>query len=274
MGVYISHNTPYVCDKIYQLKPSDMTRYHHLYSLTLLTLAAVFSGGHGVHAQSYHGAYTPNTIRPSNEAVGVNAPVPKIFSSKVTSTTQAERVDALYLELQRSFYTYTKTDAVRQNALNSLLDFERFQYTRYAQEFEAPLNAAMRTLNENSVALRTDIQEAQDTYPTLLDGVSEEERAILDAEWAKTIEQFNVSTMAYFKLQHRFLNTYKNFVTFILDKNGQYYYDRGTSSVHFPNISHYKYFGKNIDALRQISFRQRTLIRDVLPATILAPDDL
>ena len=67
-------------------------------------------------------------------------------------------------------------------------------------------------------------------------------------------------------MQHKFLNFYKGLVEFILKNGGGYYYDSDELRVKFYKYGEYEFFGKTMDRLNQINYKQIKLLKANKPA--------
>lgn len=213
------------------------------------------------HAQ-YRGAYQSQSQAEEDKAA---KPIPKVFSSEVGSTAQAAKLDEIYNGLFVSLWNNAITDFTYQKRLSSLVEPQKFEYTRYSKEFEGDLKSAMESLNNNYKQSRIDINKANAYYEEMRDGIREEDIETLDALWETKIEEFKDLSNTYFQYQNKYLNTYKDLVTFILKQGGSYYYQSGSRGVAFYKFGSYKYFGKSIDTLNKTSYEQMKLLRDNAP---------
>ncbi len=220
---------------------------------------------HSSEAQSYKGDYS-NKPAQSKKIDEAAPPIPKIFSSKVSSVTQAEKLDVIYNDLLISLWLYASTDFTYQKALFSNMAAERFQLTRYKKEFSGDLRNAMNNLNKNSKGMAKDIDSAQEKYIKIRETIRLSEQEELEVLWDKKIEELKKDSKSYFKMQHRFLNFYNSLVNFILKQGGSYYYDSKDQQVKFYQYAGYKFFGGTIDKLRKLTYEQITLLKTHTPA--------
>ncbi len=195
-------------------------------------------------------------------------PVPKLFSSKVTSTAEAERLDVINNNLYVSLWNFGRTDLIFQRKLYDLLKFERFKLTRYPAEFKGPTEEALKNLNDNYKKMQQEIDAAQTSYEIIREGIREEDYEILDSLWKDELQKFKEHSEVHFKMQHKFLKTYNVMVKFILKQGGSYYYDASSKGLHFYQNGGLQFFGKTYDKLRKISFEQRKHLRSKPPANI------
>ncbi|MGH1375309.1 MAG: hypothetical protein ACRBCK_03080 [Alphaproteobacteria bacterium] len=235
-------------------------KYLFLPCICLLFSVSTFDAA---FAQSYRGAYTSAVPKQKDEN-----PIPKVFSSQVTSVIQAEKLDILYDELLVSLRQFAATDFIYQAKLSDLISAEKFQYTRYSKEFSSDLNAGMKNLNKNYNTLLAEIQDANNRYIIIKEGIRSIDHSTLDPLWEKKIEEFRQAADHHFKLQGRFLNTYKSLIDFILKQGGSYYYKSDDNRVYFYKFGGYKFFGKSIDTLTRISYEQRKNLKENAPANI------
>ncbi len=216
-------------------------------------------------AQSYRGAYPGSAT--DNKKKDEDASIPKIFSSQVASVQQAEKVDLLYAKLLLSLINYATTDFSYQTKMYDLVSAERFQYTRYSKEFSGTLKDGMSSLNKNYNAILADIQNAKAEYLIIRDGIRPVDYETLDPLWERKIAEFKEVADAHFKLQGRFLNTYKSLIDFILKQGGSYYYKSDDQRVYFYKFGGYKFFGKSLDQLRRVSYEQKKNLKENASAT-------
>lgn len=195
-------------------------------------------------------------------------PVPRVFSSKVNSVDQAEKLDRILNNLYVSLWNFAGTDFIYQRKLYSLMDFERFKLTRYPAEFDGVVADALQNMNENYTKLQNEIVTAQLTYEDTREGIIESDIETLDPLWADEIAKFEKHAEGFFKMQHTYLKTYNVLVKFILKQGGGYYYDASSHSLKFFQNSVGQFFAKKYDKLRQTSFDQRKLLRSHPPANV------
>ncbi len=195
-------------------------------------------------------------------------PIPKVFSSQVTSTEEAARLDVINNNLYVSLWNFAGTDLIYQKKLYDLLKFERFKLTRYPAEFQGPTEEALENLNENYKIMQQEIENAHARYDVIREGIREEEYEILDPLWEEELAKFEKHADAYFKMQHDFLKTYNRMVRFILKQGGSYFYDASSGNLRFYQNSGLQFFGRTLDKLRKTSFEQRKHIRSKPPANV------
>ncbi len=217
----------------------------------------------GGYVNNYYGQTVEGEQKKEEELL---RPVPKVFSSKLVSVDQGQKLDVLYNNLLTSLWVYASTDFVYQKKMYSLMAQERFKLTRHSKEFTGVLDDAMASLNKNYKSMLSDIGKAEQEYEIVKEGIKEEDYDTLEILWDEKISDFRKKVDQYFKMQNKYLNIYRNLVGFILKQNGGYYFDSYKNMVHFYKFGGYKFYGKSIDSLRRISFEQRELLRTVAPA--------
>ncbi len=216
------------------------------------------------HAQ-YKGSYTGKNKKYVDKAA---RPVPKVFSTQVTSTKQAEKLDEIYNELYVSLWNYAITDFTYQKKLYALIEPQRFQITRYSKEFKGVLTDAMDNLNKNSKNIDKDIEDANLKYKEIKEGIREVDYEILDKLWTEKIAEFRHDAKQFLKMQHAFLKTYRSLVGFIIKQGGSYYFDTNEQRVKFYKFAGYKFFGKSVDKLRKITYEQKKFLKSKAPARV------
>ncbi len=216
------------------------------------------------HAQ-YRGSLQFQNEKDKDEAA---RPVPRVFSSKVNSVDQAEKLDVILNNLYVSLWNFSGTDFIYQKKLYSLLDFQRFKLTRYPAEFEGVIAESLTNINENYAKIQTEVANAKASYMDIREGIMDSDYETLDPLWEEEITKFEEHADTYFKMQHSYLKTYNSLVKFILRQGGSYYYDATSQSLRFYQNSTKQFFGKSYDKLRKISFEQRKLLRSRPPANV------
>lgn len=236
------------------------------YTLFLTFLFAALPGQ--VYAQ-YRGAVQfSERAAEKKKKDPATAPVPKIFSSQVSSTKEAEKLDIIYNNLHASLWNFAGSDFIYQKKLYDLLKLERFKLTRYPAEFKGLMEDSMGNLNTNYKTMQSEIATARQSYVDIKEGIREADYEVLDVLWEEKLTAFETHSEAYFKMQHAFLKTYKSMVKFIIKQGGSYYYKPASRSLHFYQNSGKQYFGKTLDKLRRISFEQRKHIKSKPPANV------
>lgn len=200
-------------------------------------------------------------------------PIPQIFSSRVASVKQAKKLDVLYQGLYVSLWNYAITDFVYQRKLLELMRAERFQLTRYPAEFEGELKGAMSNLNENYKRMMSDIDSAEAKYKEIREGIRSMDYATLDPLWEEKIQKAREDAKTYFKMQNKYLQTYRQLVAFILKQGGGYYNKAGENKVYFYKNGALQFFAKSIDDLRMTSYEQKEFLKSLAPANA-DPEDL
>ncbi len=218
-------------------------------------------------AQGYKGGYSQEKKQGKSKDMAAK-PIPKIFSSKVTSTYQVEKLDKLYDNLLASLWVYASTDFVYQKKLSAHIKPERFKTTRYSKEFTGDMKAAMDNLNQNYAKMASNIENAQKKYIEIKQGIEISDHEILEKLWNEKISEFQEKSNRYFKMQGKFLNTYKELVGFILNQGGSYYYKSAEREVYFYKFGGYKLYGQYVDKLNMTSFEQKKLLKTMQPANI------
>ncbi|PCJ99435.1 MAG: hypothetical protein COA45_05205 [Zetaproteobacteria bacterium] len=219
-------------------------------------------------AQNYHGGYTKSSKL--DKGNGTARPIAKVFSSQISSVQQGESLDIIYNNLYVSLWFYAGVNFVHQKKLSEKLKPAKFQLTRYKKEFSGDLEKAMSNLNNGYNDMTADIENAEKQYLEIREGIRASDHEKLDALWKEKIEEFREKSGIYFKLQHKFLNTYRGLVSFILKQGGRYTYKSDVKNVVFYKFGGYKFYGQSIDTLRMVSFKQRKLLRENAPAGVNA----
>tara|TARA_R110002095_G_scaffold74358_1_gene63422 strand:+ start:1324 stop:2070 length:747 start_codon:yes stop_codon:yes gene_type:complete len=232
-----------------------------LFSIFCLTLS---SWSMVAHAQ-YRGSYTKKNEKYVDRAA---PPVPKVFSSQVTSVNEAVKLDELYNELYISLWNYAITDFNYQKKLYTLVEPERFQVTRYPKEFTGDMSDGLDNLNRNYKNMLSDIEHADAQYKEIKVGIRKQDYEVLDKLWPEKIEEFRTFAKQYFGLQHKFLTTYRSLVGFIIKQGGSYYFDTTEYNVKFYQFGGYKFFGQSLDRLHKISYEQKKMLKENAPAHV------
>jgi len=231
---------------------------------TLLFTSLTFVGSYTSAIAQYKGGVRP---APQERQDPVAKPIPKVFSSRASGIVQAEKLDRAYYALEVTLWNYGVTDLIYQRELYELLKPERFKITRYTAEFEKPLTSAMQNLKDNHKNLQAEIEEANAAYEEIREGLLEEDLEVIDALWKQRIAEFEKRSMTYFKMQNRFLNSYKSMVNFILSQGGSYAYN-GIDGIRFYKVGGYKFFSKTLDQLRKTTYNQRMFLRENAPVNV------
>lgn len=221
-----------------------------------------------VHAQTIPGVYAPKPDVPEKKKQDT-LPVPKVFSSQLRSTAQAERIDALYYDLQKSLWDSAQIGFQFHETLMEHLKPERFQITRYAGEFKGDLDSAMSSLNTLYKDMQKKLADADERVHLVRAGIAPDEQALYDRLWNSKKEELRNTTEAYFKSEHDFLQTYNALVKFILKQSGSYYYDSGVNAVHFTRMGGYRFFGSQIDKLNALNAEQKNMLLQFAPIVAL-----
>ncbi len=235
-----------------------------------LYVSVMFLGGFSsgdVLAQSYTGDISSLSTKQDTQPE-YSVPVPRIFSSDVSNVKLVEKLDSVYDNLLMSLWNYGNSDFVHQDKLSSLMEERYFKTTRYAKEFTPSMNNALENLNANYKSMMEEIDAAQAQYENIMKGLKTGDQVKLEPLWTEKITQLRNDAQAYFKMQHEFLNTYRNLVAFVLKQGGSYYYKSETQRVYFYKFGSYHYFGKTIDKLRMISYKQRQFLKARAPSNV------
>lgn len=214
----------------------------------------------------YVGAYSDQKEEKKEETL--LQPIPQIFSSQVSSTGQAKKLDELYDTLHASLWNYAISDINYQKKLYDLLEDERFKTTRYSGEFAGALKQALADLNEHNKNIKSNLMEAETTFNYVRERVREEDKKTLDELWTRKIKEFEKTSETYFKMQHSFLKTYRWLVGFILEQSGGYYYDSADRALHFYDFASYEYYSESIDRLHKTSYEQKKLLKKYVPSGV------
>ncbi len=219
-----------------------------------------------VAAQNYHGGYSKGSkLEKKDEA---QRPIAKVFSSKISSAKQGEHLDIIYNNLYVSLWLYASTGFVHQKKLSNKVTPDKFQNTRYKKEFSGSIEKAMENLNNSYREMQDDIENAERQFVEIRPAIRAADHETIDKLWKDKIDEFRNKSDMYFKLQHKFLNTYGKLVKFIMQQNGRYTYKSGEKAVAFYNFGGYQFYGKSIDSLRMTSFKQRKLLRENAPSGV------
>ena len=243
-----------------------MYRFFKIAAITIVFLTSV-SISFIANAQTYRGIYTGKQSE-APIADPLTRPIPRVFSSRVVSTQQAERLDVIYDGLYVSLLGYAETIFIYQEKLSAHMQPKKFQLTRYEREFSGDLQDSMADLNNSYNSMKEEIDKAEEKYLLIREAILEEDLKTLDALWNEKIGEFRQKTDEFFKMQHSFLNTYRKLVNFILKQGGSYYYKNGEDRVYFYQFGGYKFFGQSIDKLNNLSYAQRKFLRENTPDSI------
>lgn len=228
-------------------------------------LSATLLGASGSYAQKYPGDFTPvDTAQPSTP--DYSAPIPRIFSSKVSNASLVEKLDVTYDNLLMSLWNYGSVGFIHQETLSNLMKPQKFRTTRYAKEFTPAMQSALQDLNDNYKSMMQEIESANAEYKNILRGLKMADKAELEPLWEDKISSFKKDAETFFKMQHSYLNTYRNLVAFVLEQGGSYYYKQDTQGVYFYKFGSYKFFGKSIDKMRMITYKQKQFLKARAPA--------
>ena len=247
-----------------------MTKYiihipSFVFALSLALGLFIFATPNEASAQ-YRGGYQRKEDPKAEEKL--NDLIPQIFTSQVGSVKQTRKLDEVYDRLYVSLWNYAISDFNYQKQLYEQLANERFQITRYAAEFSNLLKLSMTNLNENHKKIKKNLEDAQREYKYVRERVREADKRALDELWPRKIAEYNKNADEYFEMQHKFLNTYHNLVSFILKQGGGYYYNSQEQTLKFYKLGAYDYYGKTLDNLHLISYEQMKLLKKHVPAQI------
>lgn len=217
-------------------------------------------------AQYYKGQYSNKSNEKKEDKAA--RPVPRVFSSQISSVDEAEKLDLIHNDLYTSLWLYAATDFVYQKKMYSQVEPNKFRLTRYAKEFTIDLDKAMDNLNNNYAKITSEIKDAEEKYIEIKSNIAQSEHEILDQLWQGKISKLNETKDHYFKMQSKFLNTYRNLVGFVLKQGGSYAYDSNKGGLVFYNGGAYKYFGQTIDKLKKITYEQKTILKSYIPANL------
>jgi hypothetical protein len=218
-------------------------------------------------AQSYTGDFSTSTSLEEAQP-DYSAPIPRVFSSNVSNVRLVEKLDVIYDNLFVSLWNYSSTDFIHQQNLSQLMEGQRFRTTRYSKEFTPVMNEALSDLNANYKSMFAEIKTANEQFETIMKGLKTGDQAVVEPLWKEKIAAFKQVANAYFKLQHDYLNTYRNLVGFVLKQGGSYYYKQQTRRVYFYKFGSYQYFGKSIDKMRMITYKQKQFLKEHAPANV------
>lgn len=237
------------------------------YIFVFAVLGVFLLGFHSpLQAQSYLGDLSaPKKKQAKDEA---QRPIPKTFSSKVTSAQQAEVLDKLYNDLLITLWLHAETDFVSQRKLIDLIQPTRFKTTRYKAEFANDLKTSIDNLNTNYKTFMEELKTTQEQYQVIKENIGDDDHDVLDALWQERMDYITELSKTYFKMQAKFLKTYKTLVAFILKNGGGYYYSSDSAQLQFYKLGDYHYFGKSVDVLNKTSFQQEKLLRANPPGGI------
>ena len=214
----------------------------------------------------YHGAYSGQQDTKKKEET--KPQYPKIFSSRVTSVQQTQKLDEIYDGLYTSLWNYAISDFNYQKQLYEQIANERFQITRYSGEFSDILEKSMKNLNENHNKMKKALENADLEYKYIRKRVRESDHETLDELWPNKIDEYKKTADEYFEMQHSFLKTYNGLVAFILAQGGGYYYESKSQALKFYKYGVYEYYGNTVDELRKITYEQIKLLKGYVPAAM------
>ncbi len=234
-------------------------------SLTILIASCVsFTDA---SAQSYTGDFSTKSSQ-QDKKPDYSAPILRIFSSGVSNVKLVEKLDVAYDNLLMSLWNYGSSGFIHQDVLGRLMEGSRFRTTRYAKEFSPSMNEALKDLNTDYKSMMTEIETAQAQYENIMKGLKMADQNAVEPIWEEKISAFKKNAETYFKMQHEFLSTYRNLVAFVLKQGGSYYYKSETQRVYFYKFGSYHYFGKSIDKMRMITYKQKQFLKANAPTNV------
>lgn len=245
-----------------------MKLYRHVFLTAFTALSFVAFPVTG-NSQSLNDVFQPdskgNTKKDETPEKGYDAPVPKVFSSKLKSTRQAENADYIFYNLKKTLWNVMQINVTHQARLLELIGAETFQTTRYKNEFSRDMELSMSDLNETYNAFKGEVDKAKESALLIREGISEDEQKKFDNLWTQNLGGLETTAEQLFKKQNDFLNTYKSLIIFILKESGQYYYDSARRAVLFTNMGSYRTFGETVENLIKVNREQRDLLLTVAP---------
>lgn len=211
-----------------------------------------------------HGQYNPKAERAKPDSN--TAPIPKIFSKKIQSSTlQALKLDTVYQNLKIALWNYAQVDLTQQSVLLDKMQTDNFRTTRYKLEFKKDLDKAIASLNANYKGMNEQIDQSKQEYEESINGVTSVERELLDALWAEKIKELKNQSETYFKMQHNYILMYQKLTEFIVSKNGSYYFDENAHAVKFYDVADYTYYAGTIDKLNSMTIKQKKFLKETVP---------
>ena len=244
-----------------------MCKLFKIFLIPALIFSSVALIPNTVRAQGYYkGMYVEKDKTKKEDKA--KRPVPKVFSSKVSSVEQAEKLDKIYNDLFVSLWLYANTDFIYQKKLSTHIQPKKFKLTRYSKEFSGDLKDAMKNINDNYKNMMSDIEKAKEEYSKIKEGLRLGDQDIIEELWNEKISSFEDKAKTYFRMQYEFLKTYRNLVHFILKEGGGYYYNTQANELRFYKLDTYQIYVRLIDKLKKISFEQTKLLKSYPPANI------
>ncbi len=191
----------------------------------------------------------------------------RIFSPKLKNTVEAEKLDRLYHSLENYLWDISEITILHQNALMTLMEPKKFQYTRRHTEFKPTLAKAMTELNKSRNNFKAFIEKNNQEFEVIKPAFGEEQEAA-EALWKETIGAFEKRTNEYFKSQNKYLNLYNKLVSYIMARAGGYYYNSTANKIAFYKVEEYTFFGETLDKLNKIAYAQKQSLSDIKPAKL------
>ena len=191
----------------------------------------------------------------------------RIFSPKLKNTVEAEKLDRLYHSLENYLWDVSEVTILHQNALMTLMEPKKFQYTRRHTEFKPTLAKAMTELNKSRNNFKAFIEKNNQEFEVIKPAFGEEQEAA-EALWKETISAFQKRVDEYFMSQNKYLNLYNKLVSYIMARAGGYYYNSTADKIAFYKVEEYTAFGESLDKLNKIAYAQRQSLSDIKPARL------
>ena len=191
----------------------------------------------------------------------------RIFSPKLKNTVEAEKLDRLYHSLENYLWDISEITILHQNALMTLMEPKKFQYTRRHTEFKPTLAKAMTELNKSRNNFKAFIEKNNQEFEVIKPAFGEEQEAT-EALWKETIAAFESRAEEYFKSQNKYLNLYNKLVSYIMANAGGYYYNSTANKIAFYKVEEYTFFGETLDKLNKIAYAQKQSLSDIKPARL------
>jgi hypothetical protein len=195
----------------------------------------------------------------------------RIFSPKLKNTVEAEKLDRLYHSLENYLWDVSEVTILHQNALMTLMEPKKFQYTRRHTEFKPTLAKAMTELNKSRNNFKAFIEKNNQEFEVIKPAFGEEQAAA-EALWKKTIAAFQKRADEYFMSQNKYLNLYNKLVSYIMARAGGYYYNSTANKIAFYKVEEYTSFGESLDKLNKIAYAQKQSLSDIKPAKLAEKD--
>ncbi len=212
-------------------------------------------------AQQLKGQYSPAPKVAEEETLDVV--VPRVFSSQVIDVKRAEELDQKFYSLTVVLKGYADIDATYKDRLFELLEPVHFQVTRRGKEFRKDIANAKKAVNENYKNLNKYVEQYRVDLKAALADFKPEDKSIIEKVSDEALKNYLVEANKYFDLQAQFIRTYQKLVTFLLDRNGGYYYSADDKSLSFYDAGDVQVYAKLYDTLKKINYEQVHLVRDM-----------